>query len=78
MSKNELIINGWIARDEDGELDLFTDKPERALAFNGKGVWKSYGEYSPIDRSLFPSVTWASEPLDVTITVKPTINNHKK
>lgn len=80
MSNDELIINGWVARDKDGDLCLYRNKPIRDELVAGTGLclWASHGQFSSLDASLFPSVTWDSEPLEVTITVKPTINNRKR
>lgn len=66
----QLIMTAWIARDEDGALFMYKDKPSRAKSDCG-GFWYSGGDYSGMDNSLFQSVTWTSEPLEVTLSIIP-------
>lgn len=68
MEASTEIITGWVARDENGDLCVFKDKPVR-----GSGVWKlnGCGEYAYLDEAMFPEVTWEdSEPSEVEITIK--------
>lgn len=77
---NEMKMQGWVARDEDGVLWLYIDeKPEKTPAHvtqrwnpNYKGCWASDGvETKVLDSALFPSVTWEdAEPTEVEITIK--------
>ena len=64
----EVIIDGWVARDKSGDLFIYARKPERDFI---KSYWE--GETSDItpDNGLFPDITWESDPLEVTITIKP-------
>ncbi|MDE6338444.1 MAG: hypothetical protein K2K97_01490 [Muribaculaceae bacterium] len=62
-------LEGWIARDKDGRLNLFynTDKPYRE-----DDEWVTNGqplEYLPKDS--YPSITWDSEPLKVKFLLVP-------
>ncbi len=66
---------GWVARDSDGYLALFTgDKPVREVEYSG-GVWLEPddmdGRVAGIPVGMFPSLTWHDEPLAVEITLKP-------
>lgn len=64
----EETIDGWVARNKNGDLFIYTHKPERNFI---KSYWM--GEISDMtpDNNVFPSLTWESEPLEVTITIKP-------
>lgn len=49
----------WIARDENGELYLHKEKPEKFLS-----AWVSVGGMewiSPVDKSFFSEVKWEDE-----------------
>lgn len=67
----EVTIDGWVARNNEPchgyDLHLFTSKPIRRQIM---GDWYGYGE-TKLDTKPFPSLTWESEPLEVTITIKP-------
>ena len=57
----------WIARDEDGTLNLFTEfKPHRV-----DGLWindsLSDDYYIQLDESLFPEITYHNNPVEVSI-----------
>lgn len=59
-------VRMWVARDKDGELFLFKNKPKK-----NSSVWNVM-PLSPgickIDPDLFPSVKWEdSEPTKVTV-----------
>lgn len=69
-TKEQLIMTAWIARDEDGALYMYKVKPYRGKG-DYKGCWDSDGDTLALDKSLFPSVTWESEPLEVTISIIP-------
>lgn len=63
----ETVIQGWVARDEDGHLFMYCTKPERDEALQ---VWM--GRYADFDlrNALFPDLTWDSEPEEVEIILK--------
>lgn len=63
----DTVIQGWAARDEDGHLFAYCTKPERDEKLQ---MWM--GGYADFDLrdSLFPDLTWESEPEPVEIIVK--------
>lgn len=67
--QKEYSVSGWIVRDEDGELTVFSDKPMRKTFSGGKSFW--YGE-EPVglDISLFPQITCESEPQECEMTLR--------
>ena len=73
----EVTIDGWVARDRlNNALFLHDEKPYRSFSgyqTDGKeDEWRSdtCPPY-PIDYDSFPSLTWESEPHEVSITIKP-------
>ena len=72
--KDQLIMTAWVARDDDGALYMYKVKPYRGKGINF-GCWDTDGDTLALENSLFPSVTWESEPLEVTISIIP---NNKK
>lgn len=67
----------WVARDEDGVLHLFKEKPFRFMK-SYPGIWDTNDvpEHKMIlDSSLFPNVTWNSGPLEVEMSAKGCIDN---
>lgn len=59
----------YLARDKNQDLYLFADRPQR-----GTECWWSEkgldGTYLKLDKSLYPEVTWDSEPLAMVLSVK--------
>lgn len=70
--EEEVMIDGWVARDSDGDLGIFAVKPERVRYKdnNKNGLWMAR-TITELDSEAFPSVTWESDALPVTITIKP-------
>ena len=70
----EVTVEGWVARDQDGFLNLFTNKPERDYCDKNDicyGFWDALDGHNielPID--VLPTASWESDPLLVTITIK--------
>jgi hypothetical protein len=65
-------IKGWISRDKDNGLTLYTGtKPirEHNQFWDNSGNPGSYR--MSIDENLFPELTWESEPIEVELTIKP-------
>lgn len=64
----EVTIDGWMARNKDGQIYGYWHEPIRE-----DDVW--IDDYTPIlispPQASFPSLTWESDPLEVTITIKP-------
>lgn len=65
--EEEVKMRGFLVRDKCGTLCLYPQEPER------KKEWWSAGIHTFIElkEDYFPSVTWESDPLPVTITIKP-------
>lgn len=71
----EVTINRWLTRSKCGSL-IASDSPE---CKRGHCVWYhkegsnviDLDETGLFDNNIFPSLTWESEPLEVTITIKP-------
>ena len=61
------VIEGWVARDSNGEIFLHGDMP-----YKDRTYWQNASLTAmKIDAALFPSVTWKSEPLKVKIQITP-------
>lgn len=66
----DTVIQGWVARDEDGSLHLFTESPTLEFSNVRKEHWW-YSESSvKLDPSLFPDLTWSDEPQECEIIIK--------
>ena len=60
-------IEGWVARDECGDIAIFSDKPHRDL---GLGMWISARHAFLFPRKdEYPDVTWNSEPQKVKVII---------
>lgn len=67
--QKECSISVWVARDEDGVLTFFADKPKRENFSEYPSVW--FGdEPRRLDPSLFPQITWESEPQECEMTLR--------
>lgn len=66
-SKQETVISGWVARDWNCHLNLFTHRPMRDSVIR----WWD-GEYADINlpSSLFPDLTWSDDPIEVELIIK--------
>lgn len=66
-TKQETVISGWVARDWNCHLNLFTHKPMRDSVIR----WWD-GEYADINlpSSLFPDLTWDDDPIEVELIIK--------
>lgn len=71
-TKQETVIQGWVARDEDGSLTLFygSDKPSKK---DNDDYWSAvFGntlEYLP--QEMFPDVKWEDvEPTQIELIIK--------
>lgn len=67
--QKECSIGGWIVRDEDGDLTVFSDKPIRETFSDGISFWCGE-EPRGLNPSLFPQITWESEPQECKITLR--------
>ena len=64
----------WIARDENGRLNLFDVKPEKFIPQNGQEtVWtvpRGYLNHIMLSRRMFPEVTFENSPMEVELVLK--------
>lgn len=64
----ETVIPGWVARNENGVLTAYNNKPIRQ-AFGDCLGW--FGHLVMVlDESLFPDLTWNDDPQEVKIIIK--------
>lgn len=68
----DTVIQGWVGRDQDGNLPLFVgSKPYKQ---EGMDYWSvPHGrslEYLNLNPALFPDLTWESEPEEVELILK--------
>lgn len=66
----DTVIQGWVARDDDGDLFFYNDKPRREKAvWDEPQYWigKTQIDLAP---NLFPDLTWESDPEPVEIIIK--------
>lgn len=63
----DTVIQGWVARDDDGQLlYLYDSMPTRGI-----NMWNDHGSLlTHLDDNLFPDLTWESEPIEVEIIIK--------
>jgi hypothetical protein len=60
-------IEGWVARDECGDIAIFSNKPHRDL---GLGMWTpSRNAFLFPRKDEYPDVTWNSEPQKVKVII---------
>lgn len=69
----------WIARDKDGQLTLFSNKPHRCkeVGWNNES-WDvvSMDEFTDtmiLNSNMFPDLTWEDEPIEVELISKQQI-----
>jgi hypothetical protein len=60
----------YLARDKNNDLYLFNELPRR-----GNECWWAEsgvdGTYLKLDKNLYPTITWDSPPLQVSLTTTP-------
>ena len=67
-------LKAWLARDEDGMLYLYLDKP---LNFEGRWIPTS-NRFTVMNEALFPEVQWTDEePTELKLTVKKKLKSLK-
>lgn len=69
--KETAVLEGWVARDNDGFISLFSYCPDRVIK-DDLGFWGREDGLQEIDlpKDSFPSMTWQSEPKKVKITIE--------
>lgn len=75
----DTVIQGWVARDEDGRIYLYEDEPKRE---NGKpygkpSEWVSENIMTKLSVASFPDLTWESDPIEVEIIIKERRNESR-
>lgn len=60
------VIEGWGARDRNGDLSLYRTYPERQ---ENLGYWRDGDGESELPKVSFPSITWDSKPRKVKIEI---------
>ena len=54
----------WVARDKDGNLFAYNDKPTRC---DNQKEWFAEKFLSSMENSFFPDLTWEDEPIEVEL-----------
>jgi len=65
----EYKINGFVARDKNGNLYLYEKLPKRD---RNSGYWitgEPFDKYFALPKEWFPEIKWQSEPLLIDITL---------
>lgn len=74
VDAEDTVIQGWVARDQDGYISIFTSKPERDTCDKGDmpyGFWDdNTDQHIELPITSFPDLTWESDPLQVEIIIK--------
>ena len=67
-------IEAWVARDEDGILYMYPDKPQK----RSYHWYPNKIGYMKLDDSLFPEVQWSDEePTEIKLSIKKNMENSK-
>lgn len=72
----ETVIQGWVCRDKkDNALNLHLKEPYRTYSnfsiVDKTDLWESdCASFLPLDNSLFPDLTWESDPQECEIIIK--------
>jgi len=59
----------YIARDEDGDLKLFNEMPERREYENGQSIWVGWNIRLK-NNDLFKDLDWCNNPMKVTLNIQ--------
>ncbi len=59
----------WLARDEDGTLIAFSERPVQTPQHSRQGYW-SGKRFRVLNRLAFPQITWLSEPIECYVTIR--------
>lgn len=70
----DAVIRGWVARDQDGYISLFKDKPTRDTCDKDDipyGFWdEANSNHLELPITSFPDLTWDDDPEPVEIILK--------
>lgn len=69
------MIQGWVARDESGSLNVFDEEPIRDEELE---MWSDGLDHFGLPYSSFPDLTWDSDPIEVEIIIKRKKNEIQK
>ena len=67
-------LKAWVARDDDGSLYMYSDKPKKISDF-----WHAPGVgYMKLDDSLFTEVQWSDEnPKEIKLSIRDNMEKSK-
>lgn len=63
----DTVIQGWVARDESGDLYMYICKPKK---ISNLGYWDGDVVDVAPSNNLFPDLTWSDNPIEVEIIIK--------
>lgn len=64
----DTVISGWVARDKDNNLFIYSDKPKRV--YDGEfSRWEGLC-LDAISNSLFPDLIWDNDPIEAELIIK--------
>lgn len=66
--KNYSKVKGWVARETDGSLWLFNEKPSRRDRVAGGDIWIGFG-FFPLE-NLYPELSCNDEPIEVEFLIR--------
>lgn len=65
MKNGGVIIDGWVARDENGDLYAYIERPTKR-----KTCWNAPSQCMMLDENLYPEVQWEDEePKEVALII---------
>ena len=64
----------YVVRTKIGLLKLYEDKPKR----NGEQEWEDKNFLCTLNSSLFPELTWKSDPLEIELVPKEFLEDWKE
>ena len=68
----DVVIKGWVAKDEYGDCNFFSVKPQRMVLPNGSKSWWLPGAAYTLAlgfRKEYDDLRWEDEPLEATVTI---------
>ena len=60
----------WLARDEEGSINLFMSKPELIQVLDDGEpcrYWQSDNKELPLSKEMYPEVTYTNSPVEVVL-----------
>ena len=66
----ETNIKGWVARDKNGKLYIYQDKPRKLSLGDGTQVsWGDGGDWYELKGNILLDLKWEDEPIEVELTI---------